>query len=91
MVFDAAFTRFFLSAPSEALQDDLPSARREPGPEGNGREAETARKDRAPPSAVDGEDAFLASGGPMTPIESSDDEHRRGRARRKLQLQPARC
>ena len=75
MVFDAAFTRFFLSAPSEALQDDLPSARREPGAEGNGREAETARKDCVPPSAVDGEDAFLASGGPMTPIESSDDEH----------------
>ena len=75
MVFDAAFTRFFLSTPSEALQDDLPSARREPGAEGNGREAETARKDRVPPSAVDGEDAFLASGGPMTPIESSDDEH----------------
>ena len=75
MAFDAAFTRFFLSEPADGSQDDTVSASRDPGAEGNGREVEAARTHPVPTSAVDVEHVVGAAGGPMTPIESSGDDH----------------
>ena len=72
-VFDAAFTRFFFPAPAGVPQDQLPSTRREPGTDADGRETDATRARHAPSSEGDAEEATTVSGGPMTPIESTGD------------------
>ena len=51
-VFDAAFTRFFFPGPAGVPQDQLPSTRREPGTDADGRG--TGRRARASCSAIGG-------------------------------------
>jgi len=72
-LFDTAFARFFFPAPSSAPQDQLPSTRREPGTEADGREADATPR-QAPRSDAGAEDASQPSGGPMTAFESAGAE-----------------
>jgi hypothetical protein len=72
-VFDAAFTRFFFPGPVGVPQDQMPSTRREPGTDADGREAAAERARRAPLSTADADEASGPGGGPMTPIEPSGD------------------
>jgi len=72
-VFDAAFTRFFFPAPASVPQDQVPSTRREPGTDPDGRETDATRARHAPSSGADADEATGLSGGPMTPIESTGD------------------
>jgi uncharacterized protein len=70
-VFDTAFTQFFFPGPAGLRQDQLPSTRREPGADADGRDADRAR--HAPSSDADADEASGPGGGPLTPIESTDD------------------
>jgi uncharacterized protein with von Willebrand factor type A (vWA) domain len=72
-VFDAAFTQFFFQGPAGIRQDQLPSTRREPGTDADGREAHAERARHAPASGAEADEASGLSGGPMTPIESTSD------------------
>ena len=69
-VFDAAFTRFFFPGPTGVPQDQLPSTRREPGTDADGRGTDAERAPHAPPSGADADEASGLGGGPMTPLES---------------------
>jgi uncharacterized protein with von Willebrand factor type A (vWA) domain len=71
--FDNAFAQFFFPGPSSALQDQLPSTRREPGTKADGREADAPRARVAPKSDADVDEASAPSGGPLT-VESSGNE-----------------
>lgn len=71
--FDAAFTRFFFPGPAGQRQDQMPSTRREPGTNADGRETDAQRPRHAPPSEADADEASGPGGGPMTPLESSGD------------------
>jgi uncharacterized protein with von Willebrand factor type A (vWA) domain len=73
VVFDAAFTQFFLRGSARVPQDQLPSRRSEPGVGADGRETDAERGLRAPPSDADAREASGPSGGPMIPIESTGD------------------
>ena len=70
-VFDAAFTRFFFPGPAGVPQDQLPSTRREPGTDADGRETDAARARHAPPAGADADDASGRGSGPMIPVEWS--------------------
>jgi uncharacterized protein with von Willebrand factor type A (vWA) domain len=72
-VFDAAFTGFFFPGPVGVPQDQMPSTRREPGTDAHGREADDRRARHPPPSGADAEESGGLGGGPMTPIESTED------------------
>ena len=72
-IFDAAFTKFFFPRPEGPRQDQMPSTRREPGTDADGRETDARRARPAPPSAADADEAFGPGGGPMTPFESTGD------------------
>lgn len=72
-VFDAAFTRFFFPGAADRRPDEMPSTRREPGTDADGRETDAQPARHAPPSAADADEAFGLGGGPMTPLESSGD------------------
>ena len=88
-VFDAAFARFFFPGPSSAPQDQMPSTRREPGTEADGRDADAPRPRHAPRSDAGADEASHAE-------RRSDDRVRvvrrrggRGRAHGDVELQPA--
>lgn len=72
-VFDAAFTQFFFPGPEGLRQEQVPSMRREPGANADGREAETRRGRHDPPLGLDAEEAPGLGGGPMTPLELMAD------------------
>lgn len=69
-VFDEAFTQFFFPGPAGVRQDQMPSTRREPGTDADGRDADLRHARHAPPSA-DG--APGPGGGAMSPLESTGD------------------
>jgi uncharacterized protein with von Willebrand factor type A (vWA) domain len=69
-VFDQAFTRFFFPGPVGVRQDQMPSTRREPGIDADGRATDLQHARHAPPSA---DEASGAGGGPMRPLESAGD------------------
>lgn len=71
--FDAAFTQFFFPGPAGLRQDQLPSTRREPGADADGRDAGADRARHAPSSDADADEASGPGDGPLTPIESTDD------------------
>ena len=71
-IFDEAFTQFFFPGPGGLRQDRLPSTRREPGADADGRDTDRAR--HAPSSEADADEASGPGGGSLTPIESSGDE-----------------
>lgn len=72
-IFDTAFTQFFFPGPAGVPQDQSSSIRQEPGSEADGREVNAQRARQAPPSASDADESSGMSGGPMTPLESTDD------------------
>jgi hypothetical protein len=72
-VFDAAFTQFFFPGPEGLRQDQMPSTRREPGTDADGRETDARPPRHAPPSAADADEASGLGVGPMTPLESTTD------------------
>ena len=74
-VFDAAFTQFFFPAPAGLRRDEGPSPRTEPGTGGDGRDLDTdaGRARHAPSPEADSDEASGPGGGPMIPLESTDD------------------
>ena len=73
-VFDDAFAQFFFPGPPSGPPDQLPSTRREPGTEADGREADAPRARHASRSEADADEASRSSGGPLTAFESSGNE-----------------
>jgi uncharacterized protein with von Willebrand factor type A (vWA) domain len=71
--FDAAFTKFFFPSPEGLRQNQPPSTRREPGADADGRDAGADRARHAPSSDAEADEASGPGGGPLTPIESTDD------------------
>jgi uncharacterized protein with von Willebrand factor type A (vWA) domain len=71
-VFDAAFTQFFFPSPVGVRRDQMPSTRREPGTDANGRATDQHARPSSP-SAADADDASGLGGGQMSPLESSGD------------------
>ncbi|MGH9256488.1 MAG: vWA domain-containing protein [Vicinamibacterales bacterium] len=72
-VFDAAFAQFFFPGPAGVPQDELPSTRREPGTDTDGRDADLPpHAHHAPRFDTDVDDEPAARGGPMT-FESTAD------------------
>src|SRR6185436_5985259 len=63
---------FFFPGTAGPEQDQMPSTRREPGSDADGREADAAQHRRAQLSNADASDASESSGGPMTPFEAED-------------------
>jgi uncharacterized protein with von Willebrand factor type A (vWA) domain len=72
-VFDQAFAEFFFPGPAGVRQDQMPSTRREPGSDADGREADAAQGRPSSPPGTDAADALGPGGGPMTPLEAADD------------------
>jgi len=72
-VFDSAFTQFFLPGPAGVRQDRMPSTRREPGTDANGRPTDPQQARPSSPKAADADDAPGPGGGPMSLLESSGD------------------
>jgi uncharacterized protein with von Willebrand factor type A (vWA) domain len=75
-IFDQAFAAFFFRGPAGVRQDEMPSTRREPGPDADGRDAEIERERRASSSSADADenDQPEARGGPIVPLETSDSD-----------------
>ena len=76
-VFDQAFTDFFFPGPAGVRQDQMPSARREPGSDADGREERVEHERRATPSHADADDvdaAPEARDGPIAPLETTDSD-----------------
>ena len=74
-VFDQAFADFVFPGPAGVRQDRMPSARREPGSDADGREERFERERRAAPSHPDADDVDVAreaSGGPIAPLETAE-------------------
>jgi uncharacterized protein with von Willebrand factor type A (vWA) domain len=69
--FDAAFTKFFFPGSASPGQDHLPSTRREPDADGGDVGADRAR--HVSSSDADADEASEPGGGPLTPIESTDE------------------
>jgi uncharacterized protein len=72
-VFDAAFTQFFFPSPAGVRNDRMPSTRREPGTDANGRATDLQHARPSSPSAADADDASGLGGGQMSLLESSGD------------------
>jgi uncharacterized protein with von Willebrand factor type A (vWA) domain len=72
-VFDEAFTRFFFPGPAGVRQDQIPSTRREPGTDANGRDIAPQQARHALPPGTDVDEAFSLGGGSMSPLESTGD------------------
>ena len=75
-VFDAAFTQFFFPAPAGLRRDEGPSPRTEPGTGGDGRDrrdTDAGRARHAPSPEADSDETSGPGGGPMIPLESTDD------------------
>jgi uncharacterized protein with von Willebrand factor type A (vWA) domain len=72
-VFDEAFTRFFFPGPAGIRQDQMPSTRREPGTNADGRETDPQHARHAPPPGAEVDEAFGMGGGAMSPLESTGD------------------
>ncbi len=76
-VFDQAFTRFFFPGPAAVRQDQMPSTRREPGSDADGREDRVEQERRATSSPVDADDVDVAPEvrhGPIAPLEITDSD-----------------
>jgi hypothetical protein len=74
-VFDQAFTEFFFPHPDRARSDQMPTTRREPGSDADGREADAAApRLPPPPSSREADDVAGPGGGPMTPLEAADGD-----------------
>jgi uncharacterized protein with von Willebrand factor type A (vWA) domain len=71
-VFDDAFTRFFFPGPAGVRQDQLPSTRREPGTDAEGRDSDADHARHARRSGADADDVSGRGSGPMIPIQSSE-------------------
>jgi uncharacterized protein with von Willebrand factor type A (vWA) domain len=72
-VFDEAFTAFFFPGPTGVPQDQMPSTRREPGADADGRDVDQARTRHKPPSGADADETSGPGGGPLTPLESAGE------------------
>jgi len=76
-VFDRAFSDFMFPGPAGVRQDEMPSTRREPGSDADGRDARLERERRAPPSDADADAADVApdaGDGPIAPLETADSD-----------------
>jgi uncharacterized protein with von Willebrand factor type A (vWA) domain len=74
MVFDGAFTQFFFPGLAGVRQDQMPSTRREPGTDADGRDTRPQHARHAPPSGADADEASGLGGASMSPLESTGDE-----------------
>ena len=75
LVFDDAFTQFFFPVPPSVRQDRMPSTRREPGTDADGRDRRPQQVRHAPPSGADADQASALGGASMSALESSGDDH----------------
>jgi len=76
-VFDQAFTDFMFPGPAGVRQDQMPSRRREPGSDADGREARFEHERRATPSHVDADEVDVAPevrDGPIAPLATTDSD-----------------
>ena len=71
--FDEAFTQFFFAGHAGVRKDQMPSTRREPGSDADGRERDPQHAHHAPPSGADADEASWPGGGSMGPLESTGD------------------
>jgi uncharacterized protein with von Willebrand factor type A (vWA) domain len=72
-VFDEVFTQFFFPGPAGVRQDQMPSTRREPGADADGRDTDLQRARRAPPPWADADEAPWPGAGSMSPFDSAGD------------------
>ena len=76
-IFDRVFADFFFPGPAGVRQDQLPSTRREPGPDADGREDRLEQERRATPSNADSDEVDVAAAlrdGPIAPLETTDSD-----------------
>jgi hypothetical protein len=76
-VFDQAFTDFIFPGPAGVRQDQMPSTRREPGADADGREEPFDQERRTTPSHVDADAVDVAPevrDGPIAPLETTDSD-----------------
>ena len=77
-VFDQAFTGFMFPGPSGIRQDQMPSERREPAADADGREERFEQERRASQSHVDADEDVDAApdvhDGPIAPLETADSD-----------------
>ena len=80
-VFDQAFTGFFFPGPAGVSQDQMPSTRREPGSDADGREERIERERRATSSHATRTSGVApeARDGPIAPLETGDSDLERRR------------
>jgi uncharacterized protein with von Willebrand factor type A (vWA) domain len=76
-VFDQAFTDFMFPGPARVRQGQMPSTRREPGSDADGREERFEQERRATPAHIDADDVDVAPevrAGPIAPVETTDSD-----------------
>ena len=76
-VFDQAFADFVFPGPRGIRQDQMPSARREPASDADGRQERFEHERRATPPHDDLDDVESAAGasdGPIVPLETTDSD-----------------
>jgi uncharacterized protein with von Willebrand factor type A (vWA) domain len=76
-VFDEAFAAFMFPGPAGVRQDQMPSTRREPGSDADGREERPDPQRRTSTAAVDDDDMDVTpetGDGPIAPLETSDGD-----------------
>ena len=76
-VFDQAFTDFVFPGPAGVRQDQMPSARREPGSDADGREERSNMNAVPRHRTVDADDVDVAPEvrhGPIAPLETTDSD-----------------
>jgi len=71
--FDAAFTQFFYPGPEGLQQDQMPSTKREPGTDADGRGTDARPPRHAPPSGADADETSGSGVDPMTLLESATE------------------
>ncbi len=102
-LFDRAFSDFMFPGPAGVRQDEMPSTRREPGSDADGRDARVERERRARPSdaAADAADVAPDAGdSPIAPLETADNDAKRrrvsgdratARSRSRARMRPTWC
>src|SRR5439155_798548 len=76
-VFDQAFTDFFFPGPAGVRQDQMPSARGEPGPGEDGRDGRVDQErlpSPSPPDADEGDARPDVRDAPIAPLETADGD-----------------
>jgi len=76
-VFDQAFTDFFFPGPAGVRQDQMPSARGEPGPGEDGRDGRVDQERLPTPSRADADEGDArpdVRDGPIAPLETADGD-----------------